>query len=282
MDAHSVERVNSVGVARVSADAERWASVGLDGLVRLHDAGQTRVVHSPNVAWDVSLSNCFLALNLDASISVFSALAKHVSTLANTATGGDGLCIAQNVDGTRALVGTTTELQVWDIATGRQLFSLPRATRSVAWKDGLIAAGGHDGFLSIYTDHGEPIAALQQAGWTTSVSISKERFATGSSDSKVRVWDFRARSVLSTFGAGGGVRGGVGGEVGGVGVGEVGGVGGVGVGVGEVGEVGGGAAAEGIRRGGHVGCVWDVEFSVDGRNLASVAEDGLVVYYETS
>jgi WD40 repeat protein len=261
--------VNDVGCQSLSITNKQVFSCGMDATLRLSNftESKTTELHTEKSPWNVAANDKLLtAINLDTTISLFSPEGKHMDTIANEST-GTGMCICLSPDATRAAVGTSLGLvQVWDLEVCRVLDSVKhaKAVRDICWKEDLMSVACDDGYMTVYdvsrVEFGQHdaiasfshISRTNRIPWVTTVSQSSLLFATGTSDAKIRVWDLGTRQTMATFGVGG------------------------------VSPVILDASDEAVKQGGHVGCVWKVRYSLDGRRLASVAEDGLLIVYETS
>jgi len=123
-----------------------------------------------------------------------------------------GLCLAwHQKEQLLAGAGDTKYVRLWDCQTEVKLVDLPSATDSIVTnlsvndEHGLLAASYYDGSIRLYDprspaararvmmyrEHGKPIVACKnQNNW---------RLVSGCTDGKVKVWDVRRQSSISTF-----------------------------------------------------------------------------------
>jgi regulator-associated protein of mTOR len=123
-----------------------------------------------------------------------------------------GLCLAWNQkEQLLAGAGDTKYVRLWDCQTEVKLVDLPSATDSIVTnltvndESGLLAASYYDGSIRLYDpripasrarvmmyrEHGKPIVACR--------SQNNGRLVSGCTDGKVKVWDVRRQSSISTF-----------------------------------------------------------------------------------
>jgi WD40 repeat protein len=195
-----------------SPDGDRVASAGLDGTVRIWDAGSGKVERVLEGHGDEVYAVRFspdgehvASTGLDRRVIVQD-LETGATTRELSGFQGWSLAVVFSPDGSRvAAASLDGRILVWDTATGEQTLTLPgqRWITALAWSaDGRILAGGRVDITLWDVATGKSLAVLKGHRDTIrSLDFSRDSrlLASASFDKTVRVWDVESRKELHTL-----------------------------------------------------------------------------------